>query len=790
MNIQAQATSRDATQPTTYAKVAILCAVLILCAVPVAAQEGEVVQMDTLEVIGLTPAHGLNMPRALYPENVQVLGSEAIERSLSLDMTDALNAQLGSVHLNALGGNPFQPEVSYRGFRASPLLGLPQGLAVYQDGARVNETFGDVVNWDLIPESAISSIEVIPGSNPIFGLNALGGALSIQTKSGFTHAGYEGQTSGGSFGRFNVEAQAGQHGEQVGYFASGSFFREDGWRDFSESQSGQFFGKTTWIGEQSSIEGSATFGYTDLRGNGAVPVELLEQDRAAVFTHPDNTENLMGLLTLRGTHQLAQRVSLTATLYGRLTNTDTFNGDDSDYGACSEVDLEGLLCFGAEDEEEGEEEDDEPEEEERLVIDQNGNPVEATEAVSSATQNTSETRQRSLGGIVQVSVGQTVFGRDAQLVVGISGDGGWSDFSSQTELGALTDERGTIGSGLIDAESFTEVETTSRTASAFAVYRLSPVQNLSVMLSGRYNNTSVELRDQLGTALNGDHAYDRFNPALGATYQFSPSVGAFANLGLSNRAPTPVELTCADPEDPCRLPNGFQADPPLEQVIAQTVSGGLRGQISGIQWTLSAFRTDARDDIYFVSAGPARNSGFFTNIGDTRRQGIEAYMKGSTGRVEWYAAYTLMEATFEDEFLVNSPNHPDAEDGEIEVEAGDRIPFTPLHMAKGGADVAVTSSLSLGGQLQYNGPQYIRGDEANLLDPLDGYALLGLRGRYTFTSGLSIFALANNVFDTEYNTAGLLGEPDEVEAFEDFENPRFVTPGAPFAFRLGVEYAF
>ena len=57
---------------------------------------------------------------------------------------------------------------------------------MFQDGVRINEPFGDGVNWDLIPNPAIATITLMPGSNPVFGLNTLGGAISITTKNGST----------------------------------------------------------------------------------------------------------------------------------------------------------------------------------------------------------------------------------------------------------------------------------------------------------------------------------------------------------------------------------------------------------------------------------------------------------------------------------------------------------------------------------------------------------------------------------------------------------------------------
>ncbi|HEX2242583.1 MAG TPA: TonB-dependent receptor plug domain-containing protein, partial [Gammaproteobacteria bacterium] len=193
------------------------------------------IKVAPIEIIGVTPTHGTGLAESKIPANVQSATSEEIERTHSPDLPDFMNYRLGSVHINQAQANPLQPDVQYRGFTASPLLGLPQGMAVYQDGARINEPFGDTVNWALIPQSAISSINLLPGSNPLFGLNALGGALSIQTKSGFTHSGTRGEAYYGSFDRKFVQAERGGHNDALSYFITGEYFDEDGWRDFSPS---------------------------------------------------------------------------------------------------------------------------------------------------------------------------------------------------------------------------------------------------------------------------------------------------------------------------------------------------------------------------------------------------------------------------------------------------------------------------------------------------------------------------------------------------------------------------
>ncbi len=136
----------------------------------------EALEMPTVEVIGTTPLPGLGTPIR------DVLERAGLHEQGSLrptpDERHGLSGAEPHRHRIERGaaGNPFQPDISFRGFSASPLLGTPQGVSIFQDGVRVNEPFGDIVNWDLIPQSAIASIQLIPGSNPAFGLNTLGGA--------------------------------------------------------------------------------------------------------------------------------------------------------------------------------------------------------------------------------------------------------------------------------------------------------------------------------------------------------------------------------------------------------------------------------------------------------------------------------------------------------------------------------------------------------------------------------------------------------------------------------------
>jgi outer membrane receptor protein involved in Fe transport len=281
------------------------------------------------------------------------------------------------------------------------------------------------------------------------------------------------------------------------------------------------------------------------------------------------------------------------------------------------------------------------------------------------------------------------------------------------------------------------------------------------------------------------------------TFRLAPAMTLFASYGQSARAPTPVELACASEDAPCSLPNAFLADPPLDQVVATSAEVGLLGATDGgLQWQVGAFHTVNEDDILFQTTGGAQgNVGFFDNVSDTRRAGIEVSLSQRRSRLQWFVEYSFIEATFEEAFIVNSPNHPIFEadpaaaqivgEDKLRVASGSRIPGIPEHQANLGVDFAFAGRFSLGADVMLRSGVYLRGDEINGLDKTDGYAILNLRGEYRIGDHVTVFARIENALDEEYETFGLLGEPDEV--FADFADPRFFGAGPPLGAWLGVK---
>lgn len=764
---------------------------LVVTLMPTLLAADEVVELGTVEVVGTTPIASTGLPIENIPANVQIITGKALEETLSLHMADYMRRRLGSVIINDAQNNPFQPDVQFRGFVASPLLGLPQGLAVYVNGVRFNEPFGDTFHWDLIPEGAIARMEVHPGSDPVYGLNALGGALALRLRTAFTQAPFhQFEFYGGSFERRNFEGSSTWNNGQFGYFVHLRKFEEDGWREESPTRVRQLYSAASF--RSGRAEANLSFIVTDNRmiGNGAIPIQLYREDRNTYFTRPDETVNRLFFVNFDGRLQITDDLELAGVAYFRNSRIRTFNGDDSDFEQCDPPD-DAFLC------------DDEGE----IVEDVQGNLVRFSEAVEGGTQNLSTTRQKGYGTSFQLTFTRELLGMENHFVAGFSFDEARIDFKFDTELAQLTQDRATVGSGILVDESRVRLDSTVTHLSGYFLEALSPFEGLTLMVSGRYNNTELDLHDNWGSELNGHHTFDRFNPAAGLTYNWFPALSIYGRYSTSNRAPTAVELTCADPEAPCRLPNAFVADPPLKQVFARSFEAGLRGTldrrsrwfqpirerfgIDRINWHAGFFHTTNHDDIVFISA-LGRTGGFFTNVDKTRRLGMEGNFDLSAlkGRIHLSVNYTYLDATFQDSFFVASPNNPSANaNGLIFVEEGDRIPLLPRHIFKFAIDVEPIRGLKLGFDGVYTSDRYFRGDEANLNDPLSDFWVFNLNVSYSPHRSVALFLRVENLFDKNYETFGVYGEADEVLG-ERFDDPRFVGPGAERGLWGGVRVQF
>ncbi len=719
--------------------------------------KASVLELPKIEVFSTTPLPGIGVAQEKIPANVQSINSAAIGKQKSIGIADFIDQNAGSVTAGAGQNNPFQPDISFRGFAASPLLGTPMGLSVYQDGVRINESFGDVVNWDLIPQSAISSVQLIPGSNPVFGLNTLGGALSINTKGGFQFPGYRMQAYGGSFGRKAFEFDAGGHGEKFDYFVTGNIFDERGWREHSTSKVKQLFGKFGFQDDDTDVDLSLTFADNTLEGVQALPLSMLGNPKQA-YTWPDRTHNQLAMMNLKASDFLGDSGEhlIAGNIYLRNFKTDTFSSNLNDQ-------------------------------------------YDGTAASVQAFNDTHAVDQKAYGISLQYTHLAPIGGYKNQFVIGSSADFGRADFSQFAQDAIFSADRGTVATGPIVQD--TAAKTSNDYSGLFFTDTFSMSNAWTLTLSGRHNRAHIKIADTSGTnaALNGEHVFNRFNPAIGINYAPSTALTAYAAYNEGMRAPSPVELTCADPAAPCKLPNNFLADPVLKPVVSKTFEAGARGKWSGNgRWSAAVFRTDLFDDIQFISSGGAINAGYFQNVGKTRRNGVELAVANKFGPLDVSARYSFIKATFESPLVIHSPNNSTADaNGDIAVNPGDKLSGIPQQAFKLRADYDVSEKLSVGANWVMVSSQYVRGDENNrdVNGKIPGYGVLHLDAKYQASKDLNLFIKINNLLNKRYATFGVLGEnfftgPGNTYDLANARPEQFRSSAAPIGAWVGVEYKF
>lgn len=795
-------------------------------------------------VIGTTPLPGVDIELVKIPAPVQLVNDREILESGALNLSDLMNRRMNGVHVNEIQGNPFQTDVNYRGYTASPLLGTPQGLSVYLDGVRLNQPLGEVVSWDLIPQMVIASSTLMPGSNPLFGLNTLGGALSLQTKDGRNNAGTSVEAVYGEDARRSVEFEhGGSRSSGLHWYAAGNLFAEDGWRQDSPTDVRQLFGKLGQLHAGGDV--SLTFAYADnsLTGNGLQDLRFLDLDFASIYTKPDDTNNHSVFINLAARQRLTERTQLTANAYYRRIHTDTLNGDLNEHSldqsvyqptpaeqaalraagytgfptsgaTASNTPFPFWSCIA-----------------QVLLVDEPGEKC-------NGLVNRTDTRQHNAGASGQLTRRDSLDGHANQLTAGGAYDRSTVGFMQSTELGYLNPDRSIRGTGAfadgdtggdIDGEPFdtrADLDGVLSTWSAFATDTYSLGNSLHITLSGRYNRTQIDNRDNIQPgggpgSLDGRHVFGRFNPAAGVTFSPSPTSNLYFGYSEGSRAPASIELGCADPDEPCRLPNAMAGDPPLEQVVTRTIEAGLRRQRGNTSWNVGAFRAANANDILFVTAEQT-GFGYFRNFGGTRRQGIEADVIHRLPRVTLRVGYTFLDATYQSSETVNGENNSsnDAADigrpgleGAIEIEPGDRIPLMPRHGLKAFADWQATGRLSIDLGLIAASQSFARGNENNEHAPdgtyylgpgtAPGYAVLNLGGAYRLTSWLRIVGQVNNLFDTAYYTSAQLGPVGFTEQLTFIARPfpavngefpvahtTFYAPGTPVRGWLGARLTF
>ncbi|QOH39182.1 tonB dependent receptor family protein [Burkholderia cepacia] len=724
------------------------------------ASQAPAVTLPTVVVVGTTPLLGIGTPLQKVPANVQTVRAAELDAQHRATLADFFAANLQSVTISEAQGNSYQTDVNYRGFTASPLLGTPQGLSVFVDGVRVNEPFGDVVNWDILPTQAIDRMQLIPGSNPVYGRNTLGGALAITTKNGKSNPGGEAEVSGGSWGRKTAAIeQGGTIGSNLDYYATANVANDGGWADHNASRVRQAFGKLRYTDSDTTLSISAGGADNALYGTQTIPRSFLD-NRKQAYTYPDLNRNSAGYLTLSGERFFGEHVELSGNAYYRhLRNTNISSNNNTDYGSVGD---DGTV-----------------------------DAVQGTNAQSTIVTD-------SYGGSLQLTLLGKLGGMANQLIAGVAADVANSSYVASSQDAYFTDTRAAIGVG--DFEPQTRAKTRNANLGVYLSDALSLTPHWTLTVSGRYDWSKAQIGDESGVQplLDGNHVFSRFNPAVGLNWNPVAGFTAYATYNEGMRSPTAIELACADPAAPCSLPNDFIADPALKPVISKTFEAGMRGRIgAATTWSAAAYRTTLTDDIQFISS-PASAQGYFRNVGDTRRQGIELAGRTRFGPLGVGLSYSYVDATYRSSWTEHSPANSAADaNGNVAVKQGDHIPGIPAHTVKLRLDYAATPRWDIGANVTWRSGVYARGDENNqdVNGRIAGYVLVDLDMRYRITKRFEVFASVTNLFDKRYASFGVLGQnffngPNHTFDGANPVNEQFVGPGAPRGAWVGVRYAW
>lgn len=793
-------------------------------------------------LVRVAPLAGGSIAIDKIPRGVSTMNSSDIQRDGSVIPQEFLNSRIPSVMVDDLQGNQFQTGIQYRGFEASPVNGLPQGLAVYQNGVRINESFGDTVNWDFIPTNAIDGITVM-GSNPVFGLNAIGGAISVLMKDGFSYHGAEIDARAGSFGRRQVGAQAGAQSGNIAIYGAFEGINDDGFRDFSDTETRRGYADLGFKGTGSEFHLNYTAATGIVGVTAAVPEELLAfGGQTRTFTSPQITDNDMQMFSANGIVEISPTLALSGVAYHRHFRQSHIDGNISEFDECEDAPANTFSALCTED---------------GAPLFQAGGAglteqqVEDLEDLGhGALGSIDKTGQdaNSYGFALQAADKAKLFGLNNHFVMGSSYDHGRVQYRASSELGYFLPKYVVQGTGITltgrdnldpdpdEAEELNASEVTPRSLTTlndyvgiYAANTLDLTDRLALTLGGRWNYARIEIQntgEESLDKLNGINEFYRFNPSAGLTYKLFPGLSAYGGYSEANRAPTASEIACSDPENPCIIESALASDPPLKQVVSKTWEAGLRGELASwngaehLDWSFGLFRATNENDIIQI-ADSQQGRGYFANAGETLRQGIEASATYRAQRWMAYTSYSYVDATFQTQNIIASENNPKvttecedffpaAEDDAmcVEIRPGNRMPGVPRHRIKAGFEYLVTPKWAFGADLIRVSNQVFYGDEGNNDAPLPGYTRVNVHSSYNVTDHVQVYGLIENLFDEQYGIYGTYfntklaqeagpgkngtGGPDpSLNGLKyDPDNARTITPAIPFAAYGGVRVKF
>jgi len=697
------------------------------------AAEPSVITLPPVEVTaGRLP--GTPLPASSIPAAIEVIPGARLRETGAVTVQEALR-RLPGVTTPDQQGNPFQMDLSVRGFQGTSVTGSPQGISVFVDGVRVNEPTVEEINFDLLPLDDVERIELIRGPGSVFGRNTIGGVLNIVTRRGGEVRELVPEAEWGSFGRQQYRLRLGGAEGPFDYYVAGTYFREDGWRDASASRVGRLFTRFGLRSGGTDLSLSYQRAQNRIEQPGSLPESELSQHRTRNFTVGDFFQPLMNLVTLNLKQELGEHWSVAVTAFVRTLDAEQFN-------------------------------------------------------VNLAAANTrSFTNTTTAGGTVEATWQTTLFDRPNRLQLGL--DYANTDARVKVFLEPAPDVR-EIDSNVRDSQNSVGAWVQNTFDVARGLWLAG--DQLVVTTSARFEFLRHQIGDRTpdpdAPRSSGDHTYVRTQPRFGINYNPTRNVDLYFTYAEGFRAPSFLELTCASPATICPgLQAGAASDPPLKPVKARNYEVGVRARPwSWLEGALSLYRTDVRDDIFSVS--PTGTVGlFFQNVGNTRRQGVELALRGRFGRFEPWINYAYTEATFRDDALLGTSRVTAdcaAPPCTQFVRKGSNLSLVPRQRVNAGVDVRLTDWLTFALSGAYVGRQWLRGDEANAERQLGDYFVMNAALHARF-KGLTAFFAVQNLLDSEYETFGTFAPNSRADGAPV---QRFLTPAAPITFHGGLSWRF
>jgi len=490
-------------------KTRYLLLVISALSLPVAAM-AQTSATEQVVVYGPLSGSGVGLQPGMVAAQVQSLSSAQIEVLHGTTLLDSLDARVAGVSLSDTQGNAIFQNVRYHGFEASPLQGNAQGLAVYQNGIRLNEAFGDTVNWDAIPSAAIDRTDVW-SSNPVFGLNALGGAVNLIMKDGFRWQGATASVQGGAYGQSMAVLQYGNNDGRFGFYGALEGITDGGWRHHSASDLGRLYFDAGWRSGTSEVHLVASGAQSVLGVVGPTPIELIQQASPSVYTWPQKTNNRVGALALRGKTELAPNWQAEASGYVRDFRQRHLDGNDADFERCSSrSSFGGAICL--EDDAFGTPSGGKTTafRDQFVIVNGAGQTFPFASGVTYGTVDRTFTDATTEGATFQITSDQALFGVSNYLTFGASIDHSDIDFRSNSTLeriypdlrvdldatlpgsGNIVRTQGNLGYAPVDL---------SGTVNYYGLYGVDAVnltEALTLTLGFRVNIANIDTQDNTG----------------------------------------------------------------------------------------------------------------------------------------------------------------------------------------------------------------------------------------------------------------------------------------------------